>query len=200
MGTPASKKYIIPAIPSRRGCSIDAPATAGTLSATMTNAPLEAEEGRPAFPIDNTSAAQHNTTTPELAPDSEVTLEMQVCWARGGMRFCERLTPNAKQSETSAGAFNDAHNETDAANTSQQHEENTAEAMLVRTAANIAPDATWTQLFTLWPWPSFKDASLEAAFQASHFVCLLVGWLVRCSLPFIRRFKAILLSTFSICS
>ena len=79
-----------------------------------------------------------------------------------------------KQSETSAGAFDDAHNETDAANTNQQHEEeNTAEAMLVRTAANIAPDATWAQLFTLWPWPSFKDASLEAAFQASH-VCLLL--------------------------
>ena len=44
--------------------------------------------------------------------------------------------------------------------------------MLVRTAANIAPDATWTQLLTLWPWPSFKDASLEAAFQA--FTCLFV--------------------------
>ena len=75
-------------------------------------------------------------------------------------RSCESLTPTAKQSETSAGAFDDAHNDTDATNTNQ---ENTAEAMLVRTAANIAPDATWTQLLTLWPWPSFKDASLEAA-------------------------------------
>ena len=88
------------------------------------------------------------------------------------MHFCESLTPTAKQSETSAGAFDDAQNET-CDDASQQHdEENTAEAMLVRTAANIAPDATWSQLFTLWPWPSFKDASLEAAFQVPH-VCLL---------------------------
>ena len=66
-----------------------------------------------------------------------------------------------------------------------QKEESTAEGtldaeemMMDAAAANWQADATFAQLMTWWPWPSFKNESLETAFQAMlalAAICLSCG-------------------------